>query len=249
LNRIGDVQLKKGDLPAALTSYEAGLAIAERLAKSDPGNASWQRDLSVSLNRIGDVQMALGDSPAALPSYEAGLAIAERLAKSDPGNASWQRDLSVSLNRIGDVQLKKGDLPAALTSYEAGLAIAERLAKSDPGNAQWQDDLQVVIGGIGSLAYQLVLARDFARALDAADQVISLAPDQIWLYANRAHALMFLGRVGEARAVYLKYRAQKIDQNGKSWEAAVLEDFAELRKAGLANPLMDEIEKLFEAPG
>jgi hypothetical protein len=33
------------------------LAIAERLAKADPGNADWQRDLSVSHNTIGDVQV------------------------------------------------------------------------------------------------------------------------------------------------------------------------------------------------
>ena len=30
-------------LPEALTSFRAGLAIAERLAKADPGNAIWQR--------------------------------------------------------------------------------------------------------------------------------------------------------------------------------------------------------------
>ena len=140
---IGDVQVAQGDLPAALTSYRASLAIAERLAKADPGNAEWQRDLSVSHERIGDVQVAQGDLPAALTSYRASLAIAERLAKADPGNAGWQRDLSVSHNRIGDVQVAQGDLPAALTSYRASLAIAERLAKADPGNAVWQRDLSV----------------------------------------------------------------------------------------------------------
>ena len=65
--------------------------IDERLAKSDPGNAGWQHDLSVSLNgSIGDVQLALGNLPAALASYQASHAMFERLAKSDPGNAGWQ---------------------------------------------------------------------------------------------------------------------------------------------------------------
>ncbi|MEL4383171.1 tetratricopeptide repeat protein, partial [Shewanella algae] len=80
------------------------LAIAERLAKTDPGNADWQRDLSVTYNRVGDVQQAQGDLSAALTSYQASLAIAERLAKADAGNAGWQRDLSVTYNRVGDVQ-------------------------------------------------------------------------------------------------------------------------------------------------
>ena len=115
------MQQAQGDLPAALTSYQASLAIGERLAKADPGNAGWQRDLSVSHNKIGDVQVAQGDLPAALTSYQASLAIAERLAKADPGNAGWQRDLSVSHNKIGDVQVAQGDLPAALTQLP-GLA-------------------------------------------------------------------------------------------------------------------------------
>ena len=55
--------------------------------RSDPGNAGWQRDLSVSYDSIGDVQVAQGNLGAALTSYQAGLAITDRLAKSDPGNA------------------------------------------------------------------------------------------------------------------------------------------------------------------
>ena len=125
-SRVGDVQVAQGNLPAALASYQAGLAIADRLAKSDPGNAGWQRDLSVSYDKVGDVQVAQGNLPAALTSYQAGLAIADRLAKSDPGNAGWQRDLSVSYDNVGDVQVAQGNLPAALTSYQASLAIRDR---------------------------------------------------------------------------------------------------------------------------
>src|SRR4051794_19660638 len=91
----------------------------ERLAKSDPGNAGWQRDLSVSYEKIGDVQVAQGDLASALQSYRASLRIRERLAKSDPGNAGWQRDLSVSYEKIGDVQVAQGDLASALQSYRA----------------------------------------------------------------------------------------------------------------------------------
>jgi hypothetical protein len=60
---------------------------------------------------------------------------------------------------------------------------------------------------------------------------------------------MFLGRVDEARTLYLRYRGEKNVQDGKPWEILVVEDFAELRKAGLTHPLMDEIEKQFTAGG
>jgi hypothetical protein len=51
---IGDVQVAQGDLAGALKSYKDGLAIADRLATSDPGNAGWQRDLSVNYAKLAD---------------------------------------------------------------------------------------------------------------------------------------------------------------------------------------------------
>jgi hypothetical protein len=93
------------------------------------------------------------------------------------------------------------------------------------------------------------MARDFAMGLEAADQAILIAPKTIWIYANRSHALMCLGRADEARALYLQYRGEQKVQGEKSWEAITLEDFAELRTAGLTHPLTDEIEKRFAAGG
>src|ERR1700730_2643277 len=148
---LGDIWQKRGNLKAALKSYSDGLAIIERLAQSDPGNAGWQRDLSVGYERVGDVQVAQGDLKAALKSYRKDLAITERLAQSDPGNVGWQRDLSVSYNKVGDVQIAQGDLKAALKSYSDSLAIAERLATSDPGNAGWQRDLSVLNERLGDV--------------------------------------------------------------------------------------------------
>ena len=75
--KIGDVQVAQGDLAGALKSYRDSLAIIDRLAQSDPGNAGWQRDLSVSYEKIGDVQMAQGDLAGALDSYRDSLAIIE----------------------------------------------------------------------------------------------------------------------------------------------------------------------------
>jgi hypothetical protein len=73
------LQLAQGHEFEALIAYQASLAIAERLAKSDPGNANRQRDFSVSRNKIGDIQVAQRHLPEALSSYQAGLAIRERL--------------------------------------------------------------------------------------------------------------------------------------------------------------------------
>ena len=44
----------QGNLPEALKSFRDGLAIADRLAKADPGNAGWQRDLIVSYVKMAE---------------------------------------------------------------------------------------------------------------------------------------------------------------------------------------------------
>ena len=129
--------------------------LLQRLAASDPGNAVWQRDLSISYNRLGDLAVSLGDLPAAQKRFTARLAIPERLAASDPGNAAWQRDLSFSHNTLGDLAVSLGDLPGAQQRFTAGLAIRERLAASDPGNAQWQRDLWVSYWRLSDTAHKV----------------------------------------------------------------------------------------------
>jgi tetratricopeptide (TPR) repeat protein len=138
---LGDIQKDRGDLGAALATYRDSLAIVDRLAKSDPGNAGWQRDLSVSYDRIGNVLVAQGHLPEALKSYRDSLAIADRLAKADPGNAGWQRDLSVSYKKVGDVFQRSKDKPKALDALRRGREIMLRMTKLSPDNATWKSDL------------------------------------------------------------------------------------------------------------
>jgi hypothetical protein len=136
--------LDSGDSPSAMKLARLTLHENKRRARTDPGNAGWQRDLSVSHDRLGDMAMATGDMPAARNAYTAALAISQRLADADPGNADWQRDLSVSQMNVGNVALRARDFAAARSAFEASLTISTRLAALDPSNAQWRNDLQWV---------------------------------------------------------------------------------------------------------
>jgi hypothetical protein len=53
--RVGDVLVAQGNLPEALKSFRDGLAIRDRLAQADPGNAGWQRDLIVSCVKLAGI--------------------------------------------------------------------------------------------------------------------------------------------------------------------------------------------------
>ena len=64
LDNAGNLALAKGDLAGALASYRQSLAIAERLARQDPGNADWQRDLWVSYMKMATVVEQTGSGDA-----------------------------------------------------------------------------------------------------------------------------------------------------------------------------------------
>jgi tetratricopeptide (TPR) repeat protein len=222
---IGDVFTAQGRLKEALKAYRDNVAIFEHLAAADRSNRQWQYDLAVFHNKVGNVLLQQNNSVEALQAYRDSLAIMEPLVRSDPSNVGWLRELVFSYKKVGGIAFIK--------------------LHSDSG----QTDLQFFVETIGNLAYRLVLVRDYSEALEAADHAISIAPDWLWLHVNRAHALMFLGRVEEARTLYVRHRGEKNIPDGRLWETVIREDFAELRKAGLTHPLMDEIEKRFAAAG
>ena len=244
-NKVGDSLRHQGNLAEALKFFRDGLSVGERLAAVDSRNAAWQRNLSVSYDKIGEILVAQGNPGEALNFFREGIAAGERLAKADAANAGWQRDLWMSYNKVGDMLLHQGRLTEALKSFGNGLGIGAQLVAANPNNAEWQADLQSSIARISGLTESLILARDFAKALEAADLIHSALPGTVLFHIYRARALMFLGRVDEARTLHSRYRREKYVQNGKSWETLVLEDFAALRKAGLSHPLMNEIERRF----
>ena len=202
--------------------------------RADDGSV--QIEVGGSTYRAPNVVISVGTSPAIPPIP----GLADLRGEGGPESPIWtNRDVLRAQDKLGD----------AFASYRGAISILVALVGRDDSNADWRKGLNYSVEKIGGLAYQFVISRNFGEALGAADQAISLAPEEIWLYSNRAHALMFLGRTGEARALYLKYRDKKDVQDGKSWPVVILEDFGDLRKNGLANPLMGEIEKAFAASG
>jgi hypothetical protein len=97
----GDVQRAQGDLAAALTSYQASLAIAERLAKADPGNAGWQRDLALSYGRIALIETRQGIRGDTLTGFQQGRDIIVQLMRQSPDNATLPKDLTWFDSQIG----------------------------------------------------------------------------------------------------------------------------------------------------
>jgi hypothetical protein len=98
------------------------------------------------------------------------------------------------------------NMPAFLGRRPVALAraakeeVAETKREGKPG--------QVTAQAVASVAWYAVLAREFTKALTAAERAHALLPGNLSIETNRAHALMFAGRGDEAEAIYLAHKGQ-----------------------------------------
>jgi energy-coupling factor transporter ATP-binding protein EcfA2 len=159
---------------------------------------------------------------------------------ADKGDARAMKSLGrLYANGLGVPQ----DYAKALGWYEKAAAVTvaaveEMERKGKPG----QDE---TVRALLEVAWTSLFAREFEKALAVSDRAHALLPDNLSVETNRAHALMFLGRGEASRALYLANRGKLISgADGQLWERVILEDFVELRNAGLTHPMMAEIERL-----
>jgi tetratricopeptide (TPR) repeat protein len=98
--------------------------------------------------------------------------------------------------------------------------------------------------GLHLVAWYALFAKEFTKALTAADRSHALFPDILVIETNRAHALMFMERGEEAKALYFAHKGKLIPEaDNQLWELAIAKDFGEFRKARLTHPMMADIEK------
>ena len=180
---LGDVLETKGRLDEALAAFREDLAIFQRLASTDPSNASWQRDLAVAHSRVGDILQAQGRLDEAVAVFREALAICQRLTSTDPSNASWQRDLAVAHSKVGDILQAQGRLDEAVALFREYLAIFQRLTSTDPSNADWQRDLAVAHNRLGQ-AYkgrgnEENVQSSYRSAVEAMERAVAMSPGNV----------------------------------------------------------------------
>ena len=113
---------------------------ADRLATADPGNAGWQRDLSVSDDKDRRRAGRAGQSRRRAEKLSGEPRDQRPAGEGGPGNAGWQRDLSVSYSKLASVFSKTGQSDKAREALIAGRAILTGLIVQHPDWAEWKQD-------------------------------------------------------------------------------------------------------------
>jgi tetratricopeptide (TPR) repeat protein len=189
--------------------------------------------------------------------FDHAIADAKKLIELDPRITRYY-------DFAGRLYLSKGEANEAVAEFTKAIEIeprratyyhkraTARLRASDYANALKDDETNVEITtldetsskgqpgrntavALGNLAWSAVVARSYSEALDAAERATSLAPDLLWLKGNLAHALLFAGRIDEAKQIYLANKG-KVLRGNELWDSAIHNDFAFLRAAGVLEP-------------
>ena len=174
-----------------------------------------------------------------------------RLIRLDPNNADYKKlllDFEKLEKMLLDQQVQAATDQQVKAATEAGryaeaMALQEQIAARVEGEEAKSAGMpgKNTAGELINLAWQALLAGDPRKAFAACERSLALQAGDLYAEINRAHALMYLDRGADARTVY---EARKADlfPDKRPWPQVVVEDFAELRKAGREHPLMAEVE-------
>jgi tetratricopeptide (TPR) repeat protein len=161
-------------------------------------------------------------------------------------------DSTLDLVHASDV--RSGEMLAEQCMFDEALAVYLRAVETIKAkidrfsggqyNVQVIDDRNAVIDQLANLSLGFLRDHDFVKALEAIEGALGALPQSPRLNIYRAHVLMCLERLDEAKSLYLRYRREKLGRDQLA-ETAILQDFHAMRRAGLSYALQDEIEAMF----
>ena len=220
--RIGNIQLRKGNWPEALQRNNKALAMRQDLLAADPSNKEYRSEVADSLLYVGDArQMPCSNVECvgqALESQRRSLAIRQALASEDPSDRQIKRSVAQAYARVGfrleyfGEQGKKDGRPW-LENEQAALKIRKELVAADPTNALDRRNLadqlmltgnaQIENGDLPGALNGYRNSLDIFKGLASADPTNSEARrDLSFIYYRLAAAYRKSGNDREARGNY-----------------------------------------------
>jgi tetratricopeptide (TPR) repeat protein len=157
--------------------------------------------------------------------------------QNEPKVQSWQYSLANSLyRRAGAISEHTRDShEAKLSDYREASALVRELQKG----SDRKETKEILINSLVGISLNALFVRQDEEALAAAEEALELAPGDMRIMLNKAHALMYLERIDEALAIYEKHKGKAL--LSETWEKSIVEHFAELKAAGRAHPVMDRV--------
>ena len=243
-NRLYQVQVELKQPQAGMATLQALTDPVESLFAKQPNNdVLMQADNVYFL--ISQASEGGGESVDRRRYQDRLAELSAKLSLDSPDTALMR---ALRLEFVAGMIRKRGDYDKARTIYRDAAKSYERYAQfrtaSPPQKATW--DQMPLYQVYGTLSWLEVLAGDFSKGAEAANNGLKLQPDAAYIEANLAHTLLLSGKEKDAIEHYMKVRKSKVDD--RPMIEATAEDFSVLKQLGFSHPAMDSILKRMLEP-
>ena len=215
LNSLATLRHRQGDVAQAESLYRQGLAIQEKAL--EPGHPS----VGYTLMNLGLLIAQRGDLAGAEPLYRQAISIWEqRLGPDHPLVVQ-------ALGNLADLRRDRGDAAGARALYQRAVDATRKRLAADPDNPGERQRLALALVEIGKLERDLgrqAQAEESWREAATLMAPLTVDAEAVDFLDTHARALLYLGRVEEARPLVKALRA-------RGWQEAELLDLC--RKYGL----------------
>ena len=136
------------------------------------------------------------------------------------GNSQYLPEVAKLLRNLANVCDKRQSWAEAGKLYQEELEINNKLAMDMPDEYKSH-----VARSYGNLSNHAILVKDFAKAADYARKGLAIDESRLFIQANLAASLLFMGQTEQAKEIYKKYR--------KELRETFLDDFKQFEELGV----------------
>jgi len=214
--RLGNVQGNPydqniGDVTGALASLDKAVAIASRLVRRQPGDASARHAWGWAQQSRSEVLFGMGRTEEAAATMRAAAAAYEELASQPGAKVDALMDAATAYGGLGDELGQSGttslsDPVAALAAFRKALAMDERMVELDPGSPRALRGVAVTHYKIANVTSETDPAAALADYRKAIDGMNTLPVEERKSFPNQRTLAMLLRKYGLALEEVGRYR-------------------------------------------
>jgi|GEM_PF-1390555 len=235
----GNYYQSRGDYTSAQKSYEQAEACLQPLV-GKTYNRSVQLNMILLHGYLCELAYKQGDDTRAYESFAEKQDIMNSMPDvNNDFNASWE--MANLYYQKATLSLAQGQKSKALGDYRRSAEVFTRLTRDRQGVSSDQSKCAACC----VRAWIYILDNKPGKALQEAQSAVAYDPhDRLNIIRVKlAHAYLFDNQREKALQVYRKYRDQRINST-TFFADQVLEDYEDLRKAGINHPDMDTVEAM-----
>jgi tetratricopeptide (TPR) repeat protein len=122
----------------AAQQFEGALGPMEKLAAVDPGNLTYQKEMSTVLAWLADAQRSLGRLEAAITVRERQISLLNSALASGATDVQFRQELIPAHQALGILLASRGQPERGIDELRSAVAEGDRLVPVEPGNSYWK---------------------------------------------------------------------------------------------------------------